>query len=89
MGCRPVTSNAFGLLLWPIMAVFQSQPRIHVGFETETSIISNEAAGGWPIQTKLDTLADALKSLKQGVSRRLIGNAEHFRQVAHSSPVLA
>jgi len=26
------------------------------------------------------TLADALKSLKQGVSRRLIGNAEHFWQ---------
>ena len=28
----------------------------------------------------LDTLADALKSLKQGVARRLIGNAEHFWQ---------
>jgi len=27
-----------------------------------------------------DTLADAIKSLKQGVSRRLIGNAEHFWQ---------
>src|SRR5947209_7096873 len=27
-----------------------------------------------------DTLADALKSLKQGVSRRFIGNAEHFWQ---------
>lgn len=27
-----------------------------------------------------DALADALKSLKQGVSRRLIGNAEHFWQ---------
>ncbi|MGO9088456.1 MAG: REP-associated tyrosine transposase [Candidatus Sulfotelmatobacter sp.] len=27
-----------------------------------------------------DTLADALKSLKQGVSRRLIGTAEHFWQ---------
>ncbi len=26
------------------------------------------------------TLADALKSLKQGVSRRLLGNAEHFWQ---------
>jgi hypothetical protein len=25
-----------------------------------------------------DTLADALKSLKQGVSRRLIGDADHF-----------
>ena len=27
-----------------------------------------------------DTLADALKSLKQGVSRRLIGDAQHFWQ---------
>jgi putative transposase len=27
-----------------------------------------------------DTLADALKSLKQGVSRRLIDDAEHFWQ---------
>src|SRR5258707_1623208 len=27
-----------------------------------------------------DTLADTLKSLKQGVSRRLIGDAEHFWQ---------
>jgi putative transposase len=27
-----------------------------------------------------DTLADALKSLKQGVSRRLIGDANHFWQ---------
>src|SRR6266545_4457879 len=30
-----------------------------------------------------DTLADALKSLKQGVSRRLIGDAEHFWQKRH------
>jgi putative transposase len=27
-----------------------------------------------------ETLADAMKSLKQGVSRRLIGDAEHFWQ---------
>lgn len=27
-----------------------------------------------------ETLADAIKSLKQGVSRRLIGEAEHFWQ---------
>ena len=27
-----------------------------------------------------DTLADTIKSLKQGVSRRLIGDAEHFWQ---------
>ena len=31
-------------------------------------------------EPRLQTLADALKSLKQGVSRRLIGDAEHFWQ---------
>jgi len=31
-------------------------------------------------EPRRDTLADALKSLKQGVSRRLIGNAGHFWQ---------
>src|ERR1700724_19001 len=31
-------------------------------------------------EPQLDTLADALKSLKQGVSRRLIGDAEHSCQ---------
>src|SRR5215470_17379713 len=31
-------------------------------------------------EPQLRTLADALKSLKQGVSRRLIGDAEHFWQ---------
>jgi putative transposase len=30
-----------------------------------------------------DTMADAIKSLKQGVSRRLIGEAEHFWQKRH------
>ena len=34
----------------------------------------------WATCPQQDTLADALKSLKQGVSRRLIGDAEHFRQ---------
>jgi hypothetical protein len=36
--------------------------------------------GGWLSKTQQHTLADALKSLKQGVSRRLIGDAEHFWQ---------
>jgi putative transposase len=31
-------------------------------------------------EPQYDTVADALKSLKQGVSRRLIGDAEHFWQ---------
>jgi putative transposase len=35
---------------------------------------------GPPCELQEATLADALKSLKQGVSRRLIGDAEHFWQ---------
>ena len=31
-------------------------------------------------EPRQDTLADALKSLKQGVSRQLLGNTEHFWQ---------
>jgi REP-associated tyrosine transposase len=31
-------------------------------------------------EPQLDTLADALKSLKQGVARRLLGDADHFWQ---------
>jgi putative transposase len=34
----------------------------------------------WATRPQHYTLADALKSLKQGVSRRLLGNAEHFWQ---------
>ena len=34
----------------------------------------------WLCKPQQHTLADALKSLKQGVSRRLIGDAEHFWQ---------
>jgi putative transposase len=34
-------------------------------------------------EPRRDTLADALKSLKEGVSRRLIGDAEHFWQKRH------
>jgi hypothetical protein len=40
-----------------------------------------DALNGPPVcETEHDTLADALKSLKQGVSRRLIADAEHFWQ---------
>jgi hypothetical protein len=35
---------------------------------------------GPPVLPENNTLVDALKSLKQGVSRRLIGDAEHFWQ---------
>ena len=34
----------------------------------------------WATRPQHYTLADALKSLKQGVSRRLLGNGEHFWQ---------
>ncbi len=35
---------------------------------------------GWLCHQQTHTLADALKSLKQGIARRLLGDAEHFWQ---------
>jgi putative transposase len=52
--------------------------------QLETSPLKPKAGlNGPPLllsEPQRDTLADALKSLKQGVSRRLIGDAEHFWQ---------
>jgi putative transposase len=52
--------------------------------EPQTAPLKPKSAlNGPPIllgEPQQDTLADALKSLKQGVSRRLIGDAEHFWQ---------
>jgi putative transposase len=54
--------------------------------EPQTDNIQNESGGpfkpdvGLSGRAQTPTLADALKSLKQGVSRRLIGDAEHFWQ---------
>jgi hypothetical protein len=54
----------------------------------EPSLLSNQSKLGFGLsgdvhrlsEPQQDTLADALKSLKQGVSRRLIGDAAHFWQ---------
>ncbi len=54
--------------------------------EPQTDAVQNKSGGPFKPDVGLSglgqmtTLADALKSLKQGVSRRLIGDAEHFWQ---------
>jgi REP element-mobilizing transposase RayT len=52
--------------------------------DTSTSTIAppklKDSLNGPPVEPHQYTLADALKSLKQGVSRRLIGDADRFWQ---------
>ena len=54
-----------------------SEPQLGTSPLKPKSGLNGPAGPGGPQQ---DTLADALKSLKQGVSQRLIGDAEHFWQ---------
>src|SRR5271156_6750521 len=53
-----------------------SEPQRDIGSRGSAPLKPKDGLNGPP----LSTLADALKSLKQGVSRRLIGDAEHFWQ---------
>jgi putative transposase len=48
--------------------------------QLRTDPLKPKAGLNGPLPPQHKTLADALKSLKQGVSRRLIGGAEHFWQ---------
>ena len=48
--------------------------------EPQTAPLKPKDGLNGPPLPEQDTLADALKSLKQGVARRLIGDAEHFWQ---------
>jgi REP-associated tyrosine transposase len=49
-------------------------------YPTQAKIGLEWATRDWLTKPQQYTLADALKSLKQGVSRRLLGPAEHFWQ---------
>jgi putative transposase len=63
--------------------VFESAlERVRRGFRLEVYgyVVMPEHVHLLLSEPRRDTLADALKSLKQGVSRRLIGDAEHFWQ---------
>jgi REP element-mobilizing transposase RayT len=59
-----------------------SEPQRDTSSDRTAPLKPKDGLNGPPVlsETKQATLADALKSLKQGVSRRLIGDAEHFWQ---------
>jgi len=59
-----------------------TQAKVGLEWATRPSNCPTQAKIGleWATRPRQYTLADALKSLKQGVSRRLLGNAEHFWQ---------
>jgi putative transposase len=59
-----------------------SEPQRDASHVRTAPLKPKDGLNGPPLyrETKQNTLADALKSLKQGVSRRLIGDAEHFWQ---------
>src|SRR5712692_8366924 len=60
-----------------------SEPQRDTSSDRTVPLKPKPGLSGPPVllsEPQQDTLADALKSLKQGVSRRLIGEAEHFWQ---------
>src|SRR5258708_24675622 len=59
-----------------------SEPQRDTSSDRTAPLKPKDGLNGPPVlsETKQDTLADALKSLKQGISRRLIVDAEHFWQ---------
>jgi REP element-mobilizing transposase RayT len=60
-----------------------SEPQQDTSSDRTAPLKPKPGLSGPPVllsEPEKDTLADALKSLKQGVSRRLIGDANHFWQ---------
>jgi len=60
-----------------------SEPQQDTSSDRTAPLKPKPGLSGPPVllsEPQQDTLADALKSLKQGVSRRLIGEADHFWQ---------
>jgi REP element-mobilizing transposase RayT len=58
-----------------------SEPQLDTSGDRSAPLKPKDGLNGPPLgELQQHTLADAVKSLKQGVSRRLIGDAEHFWQ---------
>jgi putative transposase len=57
-----------------------SEPRLDASSGRNAPLKPKDGLNGPPIMNGSPLLGDALKSLKQGVARRLIGDAEHFWQ---------
>ena len=86
---RSFRLNVYGYVVMPEhVHLLLSKPQRDMSGSLAAPLKPKDGLNGPPVglngpplsETKQDTLADALKSLKQGVSRRLIGDAEHFWQ---------
>jgi putative transposase len=74
---RSFRLHVFGYVVMPEhVHLLLSEPQRDVGGGGSAPLKPKDGLNGPPVRL----LADALKSLKQGVSRRLIGDAEHFWQ---------
>jgi putative transposase len=75
--------QVYGYVIMPEhVHLLVSEPRRDASDDRNVPLKPKDGLNGPPVPNGLavHTLADALKSLKQGVSRRLIGDAEHFWQ---------
>jgi len=80
---RSFRLQVYGYVVMPEhVHLLLSEPQRDTSIDRTAPLKPKDGLSGPPVlsETKQDTLADALKSLKQGVSRRLIGDAEHFWQ---------
>ncbi len=81
---RSYTLSVYGYVVMPEhVHLLLGEPRLDTSTDKTAPLKPKAGLSGPPVllgEPQRDTLADALKSLKQGVSRRLIGDAEHFWQ---------
>jgi len=86
---RSFRLNVYGYVVMPEhVHLLLSEPQRDMSGSLAAPLKPKDGLNGPPVglngpplsETKQDTLADALKSLKQGISRRLIGDADHFWQ---------
>jgi len=75
--CRSFSLQVYGYVVMPEhVHLLLSEPERDANCPTQAKTGLEWAT----CEPEIDTLADALKSLKQGVSRRLLNDAEHFWQ---------
>jgi len=80
---RSFRLQVYGYVVMPEhVHLLLSEPQRDTSIDRTAPLKPKDGLNGPPVlsEPQRDTLADALKSLKQGVSRRLIGDAEHFWQ---------
>jgi putative transposase len=81
---RSFRLQVYGYVVMPEhVHLLLSEPQRDTSSDRIAPLKPKDGLNGPPVllcEPPQETLADALKSLKQGVSRRLIGDAEHFWQ---------